>query len=389
MTQWSAYFYYVRLFLWPDALIVDRLDYPLARSLLEPRTAASLACLLAVGVLAWRARRELPALSFAAIWYFATLAAESSFFPLAEPVNEHRPYLAMLGLGTATGLGLSRLARAIGSRYAASPAWILSVVLAGLTGVLGAATHVRSLTWSDDLTLWRDAIAKAPANPRAWLNAGHAAMGRGQDAEAEHLLLEARRLSPCYSYVQMNLSALAARRGDLAASLAWADEAVSCQPGQALAHHHRASALERFGRRDEALAAYRRVTELNPGHAEAWRGQGRLLERREAWAEAAGAYARAGALAPTDPEPHMLLALVLHHRLADIDGAIEQYRSVLAIAPAHYGAHYQLAVALLARGDVEAARSTWRAFVRLAAAIGDRASIENAPEPLRLAAVSR
>src|SRR6185436_5213435 len=28
MTEWSAYLYYLRLFVWPDALVVDRLDYP-------------------------------------------------------------------------------------------------------------------------------------------------------------------------------------------------------------------------------------------------------------------------------------------------------------------------------------------------------------------------
>src|SRR5262249_9216518 len=31
MTEWSAYLYYLRLFLWPNALVVDRLDYPYAR----------------------------------------------------------------------------------------------------------------------------------------------------------------------------------------------------------------------------------------------------------------------------------------------------------------------------------------------------------------------
>ena len=39
------------------------------------------------------------------LWYVVALAAESTIFPLAEPVNEHRPYLAMLGLGTIAALG--------------------------------------------------------------------------------------------------------------------------------------------------------------------------------------------------------------------------------------------------------------------------------------------
>ena len=35
MTEWSAYLYYFRLFAWPDALTVDRLDFPVVSSLRE------------------------------------------------------------------------------------------------------------------------------------------------------------------------------------------------------------------------------------------------------------------------------------------------------------------------------------------------------------------
>src|SRR5439155_27124603 len=37
--------------------------------------------------LAWRARRRHPAMTFAMLWYLVALAAESTIFPLAEPVN--------------------------------------------------------------------------------------------------------------------------------------------------------------------------------------------------------------------------------------------------------------------------------------------------------------
>ena len=54
MTGWSAYLYYLRLFLWPDALVVDRLDYPLTRSFLEPRAWGSLLVLLILGLTIFR-----------------------------------------------------------------------------------------------------------------------------------------------------------------------------------------------------------------------------------------------------------------------------------------------------------------------------------------------
>src|SRR5438876_195347 len=230
-------------------------------------------------------------LPLAALWYVVALAAESTIFRLAEPVNEHRPYLAMLGLGTAAGLVLWRLAGLAARRAQAPPAWVFAVVMTLVTSVLGAATVARNATWRDEYTLWLDALEKAPRNARAWLNAGHAAMVRGNDAEARRLFLEAHRLRPCYAYVQMNLSALAVRQGDLDQGLRWADEAVGCNPGIALSHYYRGSALERLGRVDEALAEYRQTTAIDPQHADAWVSAGRLLERKGDWDAALAAYA--------------------------------------------------------------------------------------------------
>lgn len=377
VTQWSALLYYLRLWLWPDALVIDRVDYAWTRSLLEPRAWGSLLVLVALGVAAWRAGRRWPAVAFAALWIVVTLAPESSVVPLAEAVNEHRPYLAMLGFGTLSALALWALAR--GRRLP------FALGVAVLVAALGVATHVRNRVYQDDLALWLDAVAKAPGNTRAWLNAGHAAMARGRDADARRMLLEARRLSPCYAYVQMNLSALDARAGDAAGSLRWAEEAVACNPRLALTHQYRAAALERVGRADDALAAYRRVTELDAVHAEAWRAQARLLEARSAFAEAAAAWERATAADPSDVDAAMHAGLLYAWRLRDPARAVERFRTVLGRMPTHYGAHYQLAVALLADGKPDEARATWRQFLPMARAIGDTASIAAAPAELAVA----
>ena len=69
--------------------------------------------------------------------------------------------------------------------------------------------------------------------------------------------------------------------------------------------------------------------------------------------------------------------------LGDPSRAADLYRTVLRLVPSHYGAQYQLAVALLASGREREARAAWRAFVPMAEAIGDRASIDGAPERLR------
>jgi tetratricopeptide (TPR) repeat protein len=246
--------------------------------------------------------------------------------------------------------------------------------------------HARTDVWRDDLRLWLDATEKAPQNPRAWLNAGHAALARGDLPRARGLLLEAHRLSPCYAYIQLNLSAVEAREGHAPASLAWADEAVRCNPGLALARAERAGALERLGRADEALAEYRATTAIDAVNAGAWLAQGRLLEARGDWPDAAHAFDRALAADPTSSDAAMRAALVYHYRLGDLATAVDRYRTVLAIDPNHYGAHYQVAVALLGTGRKDEALAAWRRFVPLADALGDRTSIDGAPPELRTAA---
>jgi Tfp pilus assembly protein PilF len=383
MTEWSAYLYYLRLFLWPDALVLDRVDYPYAYSLSDPQAWVSLVVLVALATLAWLTRRRWPALTFSALWYALTLSAESTIFPLAEPVNEHRPYLAMLGLGAAAGFACWRGARLAARAVQAPPMVVFALVVAAVAGPLGVAAGLRNSLWCDDYALWLDATRKAPGNTRAWLNAGHAALAAGRPGEARSLLLEARRLSPCYAYVQINLSVLEARAGKREASLEWVDEAVRCNPGLALVHYYRGAALERLGRYAEALAEYRACTTIDVQHADAWEAQGRLHEGEGRWREAAVAYEHARAANPVNVEASMLSALLRHYRLGDPTGAVERYREVLRLMPSHYGAHYQLAKALLASGRTEDAIVAWRAFLPLAEATGDRASIDGAPEVFR------
>ena len=385
LTGWSTYLYYLRLFLWPDGLVIDRPDYPLATSLAETQAWGSMALAAAALMVAWGLRRSAPALTFAILWYFITLAPESLLFPLAEPVNEHRPYLAMLALGTTAALLLWHPVAAVAHRRALPPAWLFAVVVAVGLGGLGTVTVERNQTWQSEQRLWADAVAKAPGNARAWMNLGHDQVAHASYTEARTSFLRALELSPCYAQVHMNLSVLETRTGDDAAALAWAEEAVRCEPGQALGHYYLGLALEHVDRKSEALAAFRETTRLDPHHARAWLGMGRLLEEDAQWSAAVAAYDRALAESgTTDVEAAMNAGLIYHYRLGAPAHAVERYRTVLRQVPTHYGAQYQIAVALLANGNTSAARRAWQRFARAAAEHGDTAALASAPEALRI-----
>src|SRR5262249_40019698 len=147
ITEWSALVYYLRLFVWPDALVVDRVDYPAASSLWDVQGWGSLLALAGLGVRVWLFARRRRAFAFAALGLVVTLAPESSFFPLAEPVNEHRPYLAMLGMATLAALWLWLAAGTAARRLAAPAPWPFAVVVTFVVTLLGATTHARNEVW--------------------------------------------------------------------------------------------------------------------------------------------------------------------------------------------------------------------------------------------------
>jgi tetratricopeptide (TPR) repeat protein len=109
----------------------------------------------------------------------------------------------------------------------------------------------------------------------------------------------------------------------------------------------------------------------------------RFLEGKGRFAEAAATCERALAADPTDADAAMTAGLLEQYHLNEPARAVEHYRTVLRLEPTHYGAHYQLAMALLAAGHEAEARAAWLAFVPLAEHAGDRATLDGAPQALR------
>jgi tetratricopeptide (TPR) repeat protein len=350
MSQWSAYLYYVRLFLWPDALSIDH-AFPYAYHITQFRAWGALIVILAWITLALHHARAYPVVAFATLWFFLTLAPESSFAPLAEVVNDHRPYIASsLGLSVLLAWLLHRLSRGWGRHAVVAFATTVGVLCIGAI----AATRHRNWQWQDSVRLWQDAVEKGPTNGRAWMNAGLSLLGRGDLIGARRYFEKARELTPSYSFVYMNLSALARREGKLDEALREAEVAVRLSPELSLSHYYRASALEGLGRVEEAAAEYLRAAEMNPRDPE----PALALERlRGLDLDAVEMNKGVQALRVTN-EPELAAAC---------------FRRVLERNPSHYGATYQLAAALDTMGKPELARPVWERALELAQRYRDSA----------------
>lgn len=67
-------------------------------------------------------------------------------------------------------------------------------------------THERNKVWHDDITLWEDAVEKAPDNARAHNNLGRAYGDQYREIEAVEEFKRAIRLLPNYGLAHMNLA---------------------------------------------------------------------------------------------------------------------------------------------------------------------------------------
>lgn len=155
LVQASVLWLYLRLIVVPWGLSICH-DVDVSPSLLAwPTPAAVVGVLLLVGGLVLLRRRQ-PLVSFGGLFFLA-LVAPTSVVPLNLLANEHRVYLASAGLflGAAAALEAVATRRSWDGRR-------LAVACGALLVACCVGSAMRNRTWSNDLSLWSDAAAKAP-----------------------------------------------------------------------------------------------------------------------------------------------------------------------------------------------------------------------------------
>ena len=261
---------YVRVLVWPDRLCFDcglRTPWPIVDSWLGRAPLAAAAVLAAATVVAIAARRRAPLAAFAVLGTLASLMPTSSIVPLADVWVEHRLYLAvawwaMLVAGTGDTLLARARARDLLSPSASRA--LATACVAVLWVVLAAATMARNRVWTDEVTLWRDSIAKAPRNARLHYNLGTALAARNDGVGAIASLREATRLDPAPAMAWINLGNELLRSGDVGGAVDALRAGLARDPSLAFVHRNLAVALIRLERGDEAAAELTTAVTMDP-----------------------------------------------------------------------------------------------------------------------------
>ena len=342
LTQWRVVLTYLRLLAWPSDQNIDH-EFALSRGLLEPPSTLlaglALAALAAgaIGLVVIARRRTGPGAAaarlagFGFLWFLVFLGPTSSVVPLADMIEEHRVYLASIGIALAAGAGAAwALGRLAGPRAPAAAAAASVVVLGGLA----VALQARNVLWSSSEALWADAAAKSPTKARPHLNYGWELRRAGKPREA---LAE-------YRQALLHASDGTVRRGKAVGEMA--------------------PILFDMGRADEAIDLLRRALREAPDDPEVEQNLALCYLKT-------GDLTRAGELArdavrrwPKDPDAHNILGVILLREGND-RGALEQFRKALAFGPNTASAARNLAVVAERLGMIPDACAAWAHLAEL------------------------
>jgi tetratricopeptide (TPR) repeat protein len=190
------------------------------------------------------------------LYVWILFLVEFSTVRFQEPFVLYRSYLWGPGVLIALAAALSAV-----PWRAALPASALAAA------VLFFQAHDRLVTFSSPLLLWEDAYLKLPAKPVPWGSRTLYMVGReyvyGGKADkavevAERCMAQYPGTVHCYlarGFIHFVL-------GEYQLALPYLSHAVELRPTGALGHHRLGLVLEHLGRIEEAVAEYRRASDL-------------------------------------------------------------------------------------------------------------------------------
>lgn len=265
MTQWRAYLYYMKLLVWPWSLNADNLEFGFSRSFWDAKVLSALVGNLLLVIFAWLQRARYPVFLFSLFWFYIAVSPASSVIPLAEPVNDHRMYIAYFGL---VGIfpwilkGISAVSRRTDSE-SLSPISGVIAAMAFIALIIG--TEVRNQVWTDPETLWTDTVNKNPYSPRAHNNLALSSMSRGDWNRSRELLNRCEELSPSYIVCKVNSALVLVSLGqDTEADQKFRD-AIAIDPRSPETKMFYASFLVQRGRTEGAYQIYKEVDGITLG----------------------------------------------------------------------------------------------------------------------------
>jgi tetratricopeptide (TPR) repeat protein len=268
LTQSQVIVRYLTLAVAPVTIVIDY-GWPRVSSLAQvwPQV-LGLSVAVALTIIAVVRRQPV---GFAGAAFFLLLAPSSSVLPIVtEIAAEHRMYLPLAAVIATLVVGIyvigQRLLAPLPARHwARRAAPIVGLLaIAGIAVALGAMTRHRNLDYVSQEVLWRDAIQKRPANPRARITYGLELLKQGRHAEAEAQLRTAVSLDERNASAQLNLGVVLCSAGKFAEGIGRLERALSLNPEYTQVYGNLGEAYASQGRMQPALKYFLLALQKEP-----------------------------------------------------------------------------------------------------------------------------
>jgi tetratricopeptide (TPR) repeat protein len=235
------------------------------------------------------ARRRHPALATCWCVYAVVAAPVLGFFQSGpQLVADRYTYLSCLPFAFLAGAGLRAAVErsaAAGPRRAALLPWAAALLA---VAALGPLTRAQAAHWTDDVTLWTQAVRVAPGSYFARYNLGQSWLAAGQPGQALPHLETALRLLPSdragRSAIRRAAAAACAELGRFARAEALWRKELEQEPDDVGVLVDLGLLAKRDGRPDDAAAWWRRALEACSAPAPASASAESLAAREQACA---------------------------------------------------------------------------------------------------------
>jgi tetratricopeptide (TPR) repeat protein len=294
----------------PGRLSIEH-DVTVSTSLFQPwTTLPAILLTLALIVIGFSQIRKRPLIALAILFFYLNHIVESTIIPL-ELVFEHRNYLPSFFLFLPVSAGLVKLFDYFNLRNDA-----IRHVLAGfivlLIVVIGSGTYIRNRAWATEVSLWQDAMVKAPNSARPLTNLAWQ-MAYGPQADPgrydtalklyEKAILLQKSRSNINPVILDNMAGIYFKKGQYPKAIDLLEKALVLSPDYTKGRYDLSRILVAAGKWNTAAAHIDYLLLKNDDHEEYLNLKGLILLRQNRFAEAIEYFRKSLSVAPRSNTP--------------------------------------------------------------------------------------
>jgi Tfp pilus assembly protein PilF len=352
---------YVWKLLWPVRLCAFYVFRP-STSLFDPHVVAGLVALLAFAALffvCWRSReRNVHFISFAILWFFATLAPVlNPHWVAANVFTERYLYLPSVAVAWAVGLGASRLWSRAAPRLAERRALVLAGLVVG--GLFAVRIVMRNRDWNNDILFYNRTLDFSPDAYIILNNLGTVYWDQGAVDNAESVWKRSLAINPYNAPVLNNLGMVAGKKKQYAEAVKFFQRAMELKPNSLDPHLNLGRVYRVMGLTGPAEVEFRKALAISPLDSRVRNELGQLLVPEGRTDEAEDQF-RASIRIEPNALAYDFLGM-LNIRRGAMGEAERDFRAALSLDESDSNAHFGLGFLFKAAGRQAEALSQYQA----------------------------